>query len=166
MEIKELNKTIEREKQKLKKERQREIVEERKEKERTKKHKQQEKGSRSEKLKLLDKINAWKNEFIKTSAFRETLRLLEDDSVIIFYSSWGHVPECNDGGFWSRVHLYKDGNLEYKSGYKWMGFRECFFLTKDNVDRINCSYLKKLYKTIKSKEVYKTIKREIEEWLE
>ncbi len=125
-----------------------------------------EKSKVSEKLELLDKILIWAREFSNTSRFNKILKITYGEAII-FYSRWGHLSDYSDvdedPGCWARVVIDKKGVLEYQSGYKWMGFRVCFYLNKENIEKIKYNFLKKLLDSLESGKVYDVIKGELKE---
>ena len=160
MKIKELTNALDRKVEERKKEEELE----KKEKENLRKERETESKKIDSKLKLLNFILNWAKGFSSTKEFKKILHLNHDDSVMVFYSKWAYIGAKNDDvGCWARVYLYKDGSLEYRDGYKWMGFRKSFYFNKNILNEIKYSYLKYLYEAIISKKVYDIIRREIEE---
>lgn len=160
----ELTKALKKKVEERKKGEELEEKENKKEKENLKKEKETEDKKIDSKVELLTYILKWAKDFSSKKEFKKALKIIDDDSIIIFYSGWAEIgSNKEDVGCWSRVYLYNNGNLEYKDGYKWMGFRKSFYLNKSVINKIRYSYLKEFFDEIISKKIYKTIKREIEE---
>lgn len=123
-----------------------------------------EKEKHQEKIELLNKILNWAYEFSKSSRFKKILKIIDDDELEIYSSGWEHIQAeipKKAPGFWARLFIDKKGRLEYKSGYKWMGFRACFYLNKESIGRIKYEYLCNVWHYIDSGIVYHGIEDEI-----
>jgi len=126
-----------------------------------------EKAKHNEKIELLNKITNWANEFSSSQRFKKIMKIMDcyNDLIIFYYSKYGHIDDIliEYVGRWARIVIHKNGKLEYKSGYKWMGFRVCFYLNKKNLEKIKYKFLKELWEHIDSGKIYDTIEDEIKE---
>jgi hypothetical protein len=121
-----------------------------------------------EKRRLLGKICAWRDAFVKTKQFKR-IRSLEgaEGSIDIFTGEWCHEP--TDRG-WSKVELHGSGKLTYHCCYPCMyggGGNALFtFAPTDAVARRTThAYLKKFYAHLTSGRVYKRMAEELERCL-
>ena len=117
----------------------------------------------SERPKFYDNILEWRNEFIETEQFKGISNMGNMfKRITIFYGGWGHkIPYQKKYGCWSYLDLEDSGELIYVAGYKYMGIRERINL-EDGVERFSSAYLKEIYDSIESGEVYSTIASKIE----
>lgn len=113
---------------------------------------------RAEREKVLAKIVAWVNKFVKTKEYRKLIDQIskgEVESCIgLYHGGYGHCPDPANNGCWSDVVL-KKGKLVYRSGYKWMGGNNG--VDHDNFVDLELEYLKKFLEHIESGKVYDTI---------
>lgn len=114
---------------------------------------------------LHKKIQAWRDEFIKSKQFKRLFSDFDDDELVIFWNGWGHLKFEEFGGGWSRLYLEKSGKLRYCAGYKWMATGPEIVLTPnpETAKKFTHKYLKELHNSIKTGKIYKTIAEELKQ---
>lgn len=127
-----------------------------------------------EKMRLAREIFKWCEEFSESEHFRELLEIDSEDTSIVlsgpepdtlrFYEGrWGHKRgDCS--GRWSRLSLTVDGELLYRTGYKWMSpiDKMKFCRPEELAETLTRDYLENLHEHIQSGEVYETFKGKLE----
>lgn len=122
-----------------------------------------------EKGKLYFEILAWRDEFVLSPQCTEIFKLLKigrsyAPSLTIFGSSSGHEMDGDNYGYWSKVILEENRELQYVGGYK-MGSNKKIKLEKDPTiaKSFTHEYLCRFHDSLYSNEVYERIKEEIEQ---
>jgi len=116
------------------------------------------------KLKTLEKIFSWRDDFLKTEKFRE---LFEHEnlwnSAAIYWRTWGHKDQKfkPSYGAWSKVNLEKNGSLRYVAGYKWHNTGPHFELNRESFDRLDLDYYVDFLEAIRNRKVNEYIEMEI-----
>ena len=133
---------------------------------------EQRKRDKKRHKRLYRKIDRWANDFSSSDQFNDAFNFLahyydysHPEGVEIYIGSWGHKESMVDEpACWSKITLLKGGGLKYVAGYKFFGASTRFFVGERNGKKLNVGYLEKLYKHIKTGEVYDHIVKYLEDF--
>ncbi len=140
-----------------KKENEEEAKEERLNKQAFETHVKREARLYPDKVEMCRKIFLWKDEFLQTEEGKGLFK--RGESIWVTSGRWGHeFPEDNTFGCWSRIYIDKRG-IEYKSGYRSMGFMQCYQFTtpEEMAKKLGHLYLKSICEKIDKKVIFEDI---------